>query len=84
MLTHTDYEQLVKGVVSMRVKGSVKWFNKTKGFGFIQRADGDKDVFAHYTAISGDGFRNLEEGQEVEFEVVAGPKGDQAADIVAL
>ncbi len=68
----------------MRVKGTVKWFNKTKGFGFIQRADGDKDVFVHYTAIRGDGFRNLEEGQDVEFEVVAGPKGDQAADVDAF
>ena len=56
-----------------RQTGTVKWFNGGKGFGFIEREDGD-DVFVHYSAIRGDGFRNLEEGQQVEFSVEQGPK----------
>lgn len=64
--------------------GIVKWFNSEKGFGFIAPDDGSADVFAHFSAISGNGFRNLEENQRVEFEVVEGPKGLQAADIRAL
>jgi CspA family cold shock protein len=64
----------------MRLKGTVKWFNDSKGYGFIERQDGE-DVFVHYTAISGTGFRSLNEGQEVEFEVVQGPKGKQAANV---
>jgi CspA family cold shock protein len=62
--------------------GTVKWFNSSKGFGFIERENG-KDVFVHYSAISGDGFRNLDEGQRVEFTVTEGPKGPQAQDVVA-
>lgn len=61
-------------------KGKVKWFNDKKGYGFIQQDDGD-DVFVHYTAIDMDGFKTLYEGQEVEFEVVQGPKGLQAAKV---
>ena len=64
----------------MRLTGKVKWFNDAKGYGFIERPDGD-DVFVHYTAIEGAGFRSLSEGQEVEFEVVDGPKGKQAANV---
>ena len=64
----------------MRLNGKVKWFNDAKGYGFIQRPDGE-DVFVHYTAIEGSGFRSLSEGQEVEFEVVDGPKGKQAANV---
>ncbi len=64
----------------MRLTGKVKWFNDAKGYGFIERPDGD-DVFVHYTAIAGTGFRSLSEGQEVEFEVVDGPKGKQAANV---
>lgn len=64
-----------------RIKGTVKWFNDAKGFGFIQRADGQKDVFVHFSAISGDGFKSLAEGDAVEFEVVQGDKGPQAADV---
>lgn len=64
----------------MRVTGTVKWFNDAKGFGFIAREDGD-DVFVHYSAISGAGFRSLNEGQAVEFDVVDGPKGKQAANV---
>ena len=61
--------------------GTVKWFNDAKGFGFVSRDDGGDDVFAHFSAISGDGFKSLAEGQRVEFTVTKGPKGDQAADI---
>lgn len=64
-----------------RVQGVVKWFNSTKGFGFIQRDDGP-DVFVHYTAIQEEGFRNLEEGDHVEFTIVEGPKGLQASEVV--
>ncbi len=60
--------------------GSVKWFNDAKGFGFIGREDGD-DVFVHHTAIAGEGFKSLEEGDEVTFEVVQGPKGLQAEKV---
>lgn len=65
------------------VRGTVKWFNPTKGYGFISTEDGD-DVFVHYSAIQGDGFRTLEEGQRVEFEIVAGGKGPQAANVNKL
>ncbi len=64
-------------------QGTVKWFNDSKGFGFIQREDGP-DVFVHHTAISGSGFRSLKEGDAVEFEVSQGPKGPQAANVRAL
>ena len=61
--------------------GNVKWFNNKKGYGFIHTEDGD-DIFVHYSAIEGDGFKTLNEGQEVEFEVSQGPKGSQAAKVV--
>ena len=61
-------------------KGKVKWFNEKKGFGFIERADGE-DVFVHFSAIQGDGFKTLSEGQAVEFEVVEGKKGFQASNV---
>lgn len=64
----------------MRTTGTVKWFNDAKGFGFIEQTDGP-DVFVHYTAISETGFKTLTEGQVVEFDVVEGPKGKQAANI---
>jgi CspA family cold shock protein len=63
--------------------GTVKWFNEKKGFGFIQREDGD-DVFVHFSAIAGGGFRTLVEGQRVEFEIEKGPKGLQAKDVKGL
>ena len=65
------------------MKGKVKWFNEQKGFGFIEREDGD-DVFVHFSAISGDGFKNLAEGQEVEFDVTDGEKGPQASNVVKV
>jgi len=61
-------------------KGKVKWFNATKGFGFIEREDGS-DIYVHYTAINAEGFRTLTEGQEVSFEVVEGSKGLQASNV---
>lgn len=61
--------------------GSVKWFNGDKGFGFIAQDDGGPDVFVHFSAIAGTGYRNLEEGQRVVFETSQGPKGLQAADV---
>ncbi|WP_142138877.1 cold-shock protein [Acidovorax sp. SLBN-42] len=64
--------------------GTVKWFNAEKGFGFIAPDDGSADVFAHFSAITGSGYRSLEEGQKVEFEVAQGPKGLQAENIRAL
>ena len=61
--------------------GTVKWFNESKGFGFIAPADGSKDVFVHFSAINGSGFRTLAEGQTVSFEVENGPKGPQAKEV---
>jgi CspA family cold shock protein len=63
--------------------GKVKWFNAEKGFGFIE-VDGGNDVFVHFSAITGDGFKSLDEGQEVQFEVVDGQRGPQAANVVKL
>ena len=62
------------------MQGTVKWFNNSKGYGFIGREDGP-DVFVHYSAIVGDGYRTLQEGDAVEFEIVQGPKGPQAANV---
>lgn len=64
--------------------GIVKWFNESKGFGFIAPDDGAKDVFAHFSAIQGNGFKSLREGQKVSFDVTTGPKGEQASNIRAL
>jgi CspA family cold shock protein len=69
--------------MSERIEGTVKWFNGSKGYGFLAR-EGGADVFVHYSAIQGDGFRNLQEGQRVEFTVEQGPKGPQAANVVVL
>ena len=69
--------------MSDRIQGTVKWFNSGKGYGFSAR-EGGEDVFVHYSAITGDGFRNLEEGQRVEFNIVQGPKGLQAASVTIL
>jgi cold shock protein len=61
--------------------GTVKWFSGEKGYGFITQDDGGPDVFVHFSAIAGEGFRNLEEGQKVEYDVTQGPKGPQAANV---
>jgi len=68
----------------MRIRGKVKWFNESKGFGFISREDGEKDCFVHHTAIQGEGFRTLREGEAVEFDVVQGTKGPAAENVTRL
>ncbi|HDR6309185.1 TPA: cold shock protein CspC [Bacillus cereus] len=65
------------------MQGRVKWFNAEKGFGFIEREDGD-DVFVHFSAIQQDGYKSLEEGQQVKFDIVDGARGPQAANVVKL
>jgi CspA family cold shock protein len=69
--------------MSERIIGTVKWFNGSKGYGFLAR-EGGPDVFVHFSAIIGDGFRNLNEGQQVEFTIEQGPKGPQAANVRVL
>ncbi len=64
--------------------GLVKWFNDAKGYGFIQQDGSERDVFVHYTAITGDGFKTLSEGQKVEFELIEGPKGPQASNVAKV
>ena len=66
------------------VTGTVKWFNDSKGFGFISPDDGSADVFVHFSAISSDGFRSLAEGQKVSYEVETGPKGPQASQVTTV
>ncbi len=68
----------------MPTTGTVKWFNDSKGFGFLTRDDGEKDVFVHHSAVQGEGFKSLAEGQRVEFEVVQGQKGPAAENVVKL
>ena len=65
------------------MNGKVTWFNAEKGFGFIER-DGGEDVFVHFSAIQGEGFKTLDEGQNVEFDIVEGPRGPQAANVIKL
>ena len=69
--------------MSERINGTVKWFNGAKGYGFLAREGGD-DVFVHYSAIQGEGFKNLQEGQKVEFTVEQGPKGLQASNVTVV
>lgn len=70
--------------MSDRVIGKVKWFNASKGYGFLERPDGEADIFVHYSAIQGEGFRTLEEGESVEFSVAETDKGFQAEDVRKL
>jgi CspA family cold shock protein len=67
--------------MATQIKGTVKWFNDAKGFGFVQTENVNGDIFVHYSAIQGDGFKTLSEGQEVQFELVSGPKGPQAFNV---
>jgi CspA family cold shock protein len=68
----------------VRMKGTVKWFNNAKGFGFIGREDGSSDVFVHYSAINIEGYKSLQEGDQVEFEIVDGQKGPQAGNVTRV
>jgi cold shock protein len=70
--------------MSQRLTGVVKWFNSQKGYGFITPDQGAKDVFVHFSAISGQGYKNLEEGDRVEFSITDGPKGPQASEVTRL
>ena len=74
---------MVSGNTS-RINGEVKWFSNQKGYGFITPEDGGKDVFVHHSAIMGEGYKSLDEGQKVSFEVTQGPKGEQASGVVKL
>ena len=67
----------------MKLTGRVKWFNDSKGYGFIEQ-EGGRDIFVHYTAIEGEGFKSLSEGQKVEFEIIDGTKGPQATKVVKM
>jgi len=67
--------------MSDRIRGKVKWFNASKGYGFLERSNGESDVFVHYSAIQGEGFRSLEEGEAVEFSIARTDKGLQAEDV---
>ena len=69
--------------MQLRSKGRVKWFNERRGYGFIEQSNGD-DLFVHYSAIEGSGFKTLEEGQEVEFDIIEGPKGLQASNVTPV
>ena len=70
-------------VIAFMARGTVKWFNERKGYGFIAREDGD-DVFVHFSEVQGEGFKTLNEGEEVEFEITQGEKGPQASNVVRL
>ena len=93
-ICHTDAVKLPAARILIRIlilmevpimnNGTVKWFNAEKGFGFISNDDGGDDVFVHFSAIVSDGFKTLEEGQAVEFDVVQGNRGEQAANVVRL
>ena len=71
----------IRGAHVERLKGTVKWFNNAKGYGFIGRDDGQPDVFVHYSAITSEGYKSLQEGDKVEFEITQGQKGAQAANV---
>ncbi|CAQ85258.1 cold shock-like protein cspe [Photorhabdus asymbiotica] len=74
----------LKVCLMSKIKGNVKWFNESKGFGFITPEDGSKDVFVHFSAIQSNGFKTLAEGQKVEFEITDGAKGPSAVNVVAI
>jgi CspA family cold shock protein len=77
------FEVLQEELEMVKTSGKVKWFNNSKGYGFIEQP-GEQDIFVHYSAISGDGYKTLIQGQEVEFEVTDGPKGPQAENVMKV
>ena len=74
----------VKVILMSKIKGNVKWFNESKGFGFITPEDGSKDVFVHFSAIQNDGYKSLDEGQKVSFTIESGAKGPAAGNVTSL
>lgn len=84
MLTKGNFKTPKEICKMAKIKGQVKWFNESKGFGFITPTDGSKDVFVHFSAIQGNGFKTLAEGQNVEFEIQDGQKGPSAVNVVSL
>ncbi len=84
MLAKGGHRTPIDGGVSCMAEGTVKWFNDGKGFGFITPDEGEKDCFVHYSAIQGDGFKSLAEGDRVQFEVGEGPKGPAAENVTRL
>ncbi len=79
-----QYNQEVVTAMAEKKQGKVKWFNNAKGYGFIEQPEGGGDVFVHYSAIIDKGFKTLDEGQMVEFELVQGPKGQQAENVIKI
>jgi len=84
LLRHGNKSQALTREECSAMLGTVKWFSSEKGYGFIEREDGGDDVFVHYSAIQGEGFKTLEQGQQVEFEIVEGQRGPQATSVVKL
>jgi len=86
LVTDTAFVSIfhVKVILMSKIKGNVKWFNESKGFGFITPEDGSKDVFVHFSAIQSNGFKTLAEGQNVEFEIQDGQKGPAAVNVTAI
>ena len=86
LVTDTAFVSIfhVNVILMSKIKCNVKWFNESKGFGFITPEDGSKDVFVHFSAIQTNGFKTLAEGQRVEFEITNGAKGPSAANVIAL
>jgi CspA family cold shock protein len=84
LMISASNQKVRTGEAHMRTKGTVKWFNNDKGFGFITPEDGSKDLFVHHSAIQGGGFKSLDEGESVEFDVVQGQKGPAAENVTRL